>query len=77
MVQITDLLRKQGFLHPTPGYKSKGFLRKGLPKFSIPHDEDIKQKMEREILDPMAKIRHHVSNRAIYSTECMKLKERV
>ncbi|TQB76114.1 DNA binding protein [Monascus purpureus] len=59
VIQVTDLLRKQGFLQPTPGYKSKGFLRKGLPKFNIPQSEDVRRRMEREILDPMAKIRHH------------------
>ncbi|KKK13584.1 hypothetical protein AOCH_002751 [Aspergillus ochraceoroseus] len=59
VIQITNRLRKEGFLQPTPGSKSKGFLRKGLPKFRVPHSEDIRQRMKREILDPMVKIQHH------------------
>ncbi|RHZ65847.1 putative meiosis specific protein Hop1 [Aspergillus thermomutatus] len=59
VIQITDILRKQNILQPTPGYKQKGFLRKGLPKFKISPSVEIQQKMKEEILNPMAKIRHH------------------
>ncbi|KAF4225365.1 hypothetical protein CNMCM6805_008610 [Aspergillus fumigatiaffinis] len=59
IVQITDILKKQNVLQPTPGYKQKGFLRKGLPKFKISPSEEIQQKMKEEILNPMAKIGHH------------------
>ncbi|KAN0083657.1 HORMA domain containing protein [Elaphomyces granulatus] len=59
VVQVTDLLRKQGFLQATPGCKSKGFLEKGLPKYSIPRSPEMKERIRREILDPMVKIKHH------------------
>ncbi|OJJ40271.1 hypothetical protein ASPWEDRAFT_33619 [Aspergillus wentii DTO 134E9] len=59
VIQITDLLRKYNFLQPTSGYKSKGFLQKGLPKYSIPRSERIRRRLEQEILDPMTKIGHH------------------
>lgn len=61
MVQVTDLLKKQGFLQATPGNKSKGFLEKGLPKYSIPQSQEVREKIRREIFDPLAKIEHHVS----------------
>jgi hypothetical protein len=61
VVQVTDLLRKQGFLQATPGCKSKGFLEKGLPKYSIPRSPEMKERIRREILDPMVKIKHHVN----------------
>jgi hypothetical protein len=54
-------LKKQNIIQPTPGYKQKGFLRKGLPKFNISPSEGIQQKIKEEILNPMAKIGHHVS----------------
>ena len=60
MVQATEILKKQGFLQPTPGYKSKGFVRKGLPKFTVPATEEVRRRTEAEILDPMAKIGQHV-----------------
>ncbi|PYI29228.1 hypothetical protein BP00DRAFT_437798 [Aspergillus indologenus CBS 114.80] len=59
IVQMTELLRKRELLEATPGYKSKGFSRKGLPKFFIPASEDVQRTIEEEILDPMLKIRHH------------------
>ncbi|KAM0094498.1 hypothetical protein ACP6JD_001963 [Aspergillus fumigatus] len=59
IIQITDILKKQNILQPTPGYKQKGFLKKGLPKFKISPSEEIQQKMKEEILNPMAKIGHH------------------
>ncbi|EYE91024.1 putative meiosis specific protein Hop1 [Aspergillus ruber CBS 135680] len=59
VVQITDLLRKHKFLQPTPGSKSKGFLQKGLPKFIVASAEDTRERMQREILHPFAKIHHH------------------
>lgn len=58
---MTELLRKRELLEATPGYKSKGFSRRGLPKFFIPASEDVQRTIEEEILDPMLKIRHHVS----------------
>lgn len=64
MVQITDYLRKQGYLQPTSGSHSRGFTKKGLPKFSIPDSEDVRKRMEMDIFDPMAKIQHHVSFKA-------------
>ncbi|OAX77564.1 hypothetical protein ACJ72_08136, partial [Emergomyces africanus] len=59
IVQITDMLRKQGFLHATPGSKSKGFLEKGLPKFTLSTGFTIKEKLRNEIFNPLAKISHH------------------
>ncbi|OJD10318.1 hypothetical protein AJ78_08626 [Emergomyces pasteurianus Ep9510] len=59
IVQITDMLRKQGFLHATPGSKSKGFLEKGLPKFTLSTEFTIKEKLRNEIFNPLAKISHH------------------
>ncbi|KAB8079477.1 meiosis specific protein Hop1 [Aspergillus leporis] len=59
IIQITDILKKQKFLQPTPGYKLKGFSRRGLPKFSITQSDDVRQRMAREILHPMVKIQHH------------------
>lgn len=60
-VQITDLLKKRGFIRPTPGYKAKGFVRKGLPKFGLVPSDDVYRRMEREIFEPMLKIHNHVS----------------
>ncbi|KAF7594337.1 DNA binding protein [Aspergillus hancockii] len=59
IVQITEILKKQRFIQPTPGYKLKGFSRRGLPKFSIFQSHDVHQRMTREILHPMVKIKHH------------------
>lgn len=61
MIQVTDLLKKQGLLQATPGNKSKGFLDKGLPKYSIPQSDEIRERIRRKIFDPLAKIEHHVS----------------
>lgn len=60
IVQITDMLRKQGFLLATPGSKSKGFLEKGLPKFTLSTEPAIKERLRNEIFNPLAKISHHV-----------------
>ncbi|EFQ97393.1 hypothetical protein MGYG_00433 [Nannizzia gypsea CBS 118893] len=59
VVQITDLLRKNGFLQPTPGSKSRGFAEKGLPRFRVPGSEEIKHRLRNEIFNPLAKISHH------------------
>ncbi|RHZ69383.1 hypothetical protein CDV55_102220 [Aspergillus turcosus] len=64
VIQITDILKKQNILQPTPGYKQKGFLRKGLPKFKISPSEAIQQKIKEEIFNPMAKIGHHYAVKA-------------
>ncbi|PGH04661.1 hypothetical protein GX51_03328 [Blastomyces parvus] len=59
IVQITDMLRKQGFLLATPGSKSKGFLEKGLPKFTLSTETAVKERLRNEIFNPLAKISHH------------------
>ncbi|PYH46883.1 putative meiosis specific protein Hop1 [Aspergillus saccharolyticus JOP 1030-1] len=59
VIQMTDVLRKRELLEATPGYKSKGFIRRGLPKFFIPDSEEVRRTIQEEILDPMLKIRHH------------------
>ncbi|OJD23228.1 hypothetical protein ACJ73_05419 [Blastomyces percursus] len=59
IVQITDMLRKLGFLLATPGSKSKGFLEKGLPKFTLSTETAVKQRLRNEIFNPLAKITHH------------------
>ncbi|KAE8339212.1 hypothetical protein BDV24DRAFT_136467 [Aspergillus arachidicola] len=58
IIQITDILKKKGFVQPTPGYKLKGFARRGLPKYSIPQSENIRQRLKKEIFHPMVKIKH-------------------
>ncbi|RAQ60210.1 putative meiosis specific protein Hop1 [Aspergillus flavus] len=58
IIQITDILKKKGFVQPTPGYKLKGFARRGLPKYSIPQSENIRQRLKKEIFHPMVKIEH-------------------
>ncbi|KAL1956286.1 hypothetical protein VTO42DRAFT_7459 [Malbranchea cinnamomea] len=59
IVQITDMLRRRGFLQATPGSKSKGFLSKGLPKFTVPDSPEIRDKLKKEIFNPLSKISHH------------------
>ncbi|KLJ10566.1 hypothetical protein EMPG_14052 [Blastomyces silverae] len=59
IVQITDMLRKQGFLLATPGSKSKGFVEKGLPKFTLSSETAVRQRLRNEIFNPLAKISHH------------------
>ncbi|KAJ9401058.1 hypothetical protein DTO282F9_2006 [Paecilomyces variotii] len=59
VVQVENFLRKQGFIRPTPGNKSKGFLTTGLPKYTIPQSPESKQRMRREIFNPVAKIEHY------------------
>lgn len=60
MIQATDILRKQKFIHSTPGFKSKGFAQKGLPKYMVAAAKEARERMQQEILDPFVKIRHHV-----------------
>ncbi|PLN84714.1 putative meiosis specific protein Hop1 [Aspergillus taichungensis] len=64
VVQITDLLKKRKLLLPTQGYKAKGFVRKGLPKFYIPTSEDVRERIRKEIMDPMVKIGQHYDQNA-------------
>ncbi|PKY00797.1 putative meiosis specific protein Hop1 [Aspergillus campestris IBT 28561] len=64
VVQITDLLKKQKLLLPTQGYKMKGFVRKGLPKFYIPSSDDVRERIHKEIMDPMVKIGQHYNQNA-------------
>ncbi|KAI1940353.1 hypothetical protein LOY94_004878 [Ophidiomyces ophidiicola] len=59
IVQITDLLKKRGFLKATPGSKRKGFAGRGLPSFVIPETQVVRELIYKEILDPFAKISHH------------------
>ncbi|EAW06931.1 putative meiosis specific protein Hop1 [Aspergillus clavatus NRRL 1] len=63
VIQITDILKKQNILQPTPGYKQKGFLRRGLPKFNIPSSDQIQLKIKNEIFNPMTKIGHHYNQK--------------
>ncbi|KAL4892689.1 HORMA domain-containing protein [Aspergillus ambiguus] len=63
-VQITDLLKKRNFIQPTPGYKAKGFVRKGLPKFGLVSSGDVYSRMDREIFEPMLNIYHHYTRQA-------------
>ncbi|GAD92959.1 meiosis specific protein Hop1, putative [Paecilomyces variotii No. 5] len=58
VVQVENLLKKQGFIRPTPGNKSRGFLATGLPKYTIPQSPENKVRMRREIFNPVAKIEH-------------------
>ncbi|KAI5291701.1 DNA binding protein, partial [Ascosphaera acerosa] len=60
IVQITDLLRKQGFLVATPGSKNKGFSSTGLPKFRIPFSTHMRARLRREVFNPLLKIEHYV-----------------
>ncbi|GAB1216700.1 hypothetical protein ATERTT37_005918 [Aspergillus terreus] len=53
---------KRGFIRPTPGYKAKGFVRKGLPKFGLVPSDDVYRRMEREIFEPMLKIHNHAAD---------------
>lgn len=57
---MTDVLKKEKIILPTPGYKAKGFIRKGLPKYSIFPSDDVYQRMDRDIFGPMLKIQHYV-----------------
>ncbi|KAE8386892.1 meiosis specific protein Hop1 [Aspergillus alliaceus] len=59
IIQITEILKKQGYLQPTPGYKMKGFARRGLPKYSLSQSENVRQRLTREVFHPMVKIKHH------------------
>ncbi|KAF3490534.1 uncharacterized protein GIQ15_00051 [Arthroderma uncinatum] len=59
VVQITELLRKNGFLQPTPGSKQRGFAEKGLPRFRVPDSEETRRRLRQEIFNPLAKISHH------------------
>ncbi|KAL1859932.1 hypothetical protein Plec18170_001879 [Paecilomyces lecythidis] len=59
VVQVENLLRKQGFIRPTPGNKSRGFLATGLPKYTIPQSPEHKSRIQREIFNPVAKIEHY------------------
>lgn len=61
-MQVTDLLKKQGLLHATPGSKRRGFTEKGLPKFSVPDSSEVRERLQQEIFDPFVKIAHHVSS---------------
>ncbi|RJE20030.1 meiosis specific protein Hop1 [Aspergillus sclerotialis] len=65
VLQITDLLKKRGFIQPTHGYKRKGFPQSGLPKYHIPHSEEVNQKIQNEVFDPLVKIGHHYSIRVV------------
>lgn len=61
MVQITDMLKKEGFIQATPGSKSKGFSKKGIPKYRVPMTSVMRERLRHEIFNPLAKIEHHVS----------------
>ncbi|KAL2869854.1 putative meiosis specific protein Hop1 [Aspergillus lucknowensis] len=63
--RITSFLVKEGFLRPTPGYKARGFMLKGLPKFTVPESEEIRQRIWQEIMDPRMKIGHHFARQEL------------
>jgi hypothetical protein len=58
--QITELLKKKGLLLATQGSHHKGFAAKGLPKYQIPDTPETKDKIRKEIFNPLAKIACHV-----------------
>ncbi|KAK2757653.1 DNA binding protein [Arachnomyces sp. PD_36] len=62
IVQVTDLLNKQGLIQATPNSKRKGFTQTGLPKYRIPDSPKVRERLQQEIFDPFVKISHHVSS---------------
>ncbi|KAL4912543.1 HORMA domain-containing protein [Aspergillus aurantiobrunneus] len=63
--RLKEFLKRKGIMHPTPGYKPKECLRRGLPTFIVPDREDIHQRIQREIMDPMVKIKHHYTTQQV------------
>ncbi|PGH02712.1 hypothetical protein AJ80_08809 [Polytolypa hystricis UAMH7299] len=59
VLQVTDMLKKQGYIQATPGSKSRGFMDKGLPKYRIPDNPEVRDRLRKEIFNPLAKIAHH------------------
>ncbi|KAL3475470.1 HORMA domain-containing protein [Aspergillus californicus] len=57
IVRITNQLVAKELLKPTFGYKMKGFLKKGLPKYTIPDLEDVRLTIHKKIMDPMVEIK--------------------
>ncbi|KAL4867754.1 hypothetical protein BDV12DRAFT_170783, partial [Aspergillus spectabilis] len=57
--QVTKFLKDAEILKPTPGYRMKGFKSKGLPHYMLIDTEDVHERIKREIMDPMVKIKHH------------------
>ncbi|KAL4881940.1 HORMA domain-containing protein [Aspergillus karnatakaensis] len=57
--QVTKKLKEEGILKPTPGYRLKGFTSKGLPHFMLIDTEEVRERIQREIMHPLAKIDHH------------------
>ncbi len=49
-------------MQPTPGYKPKECIRKGLPTFIVPEKPKVREIIQRDIMNPMVKIEHHVSS---------------
>ncbi|KAI9370851.1 HORMA domain-containing protein [Aspergillus egyptiacus] len=65
IARITDSLREMGILQPTPGHKMKGFMKRGLPRYRINESEEIHEKIQKDIMDPMAKIKHHYTEQRV------------
>lgn len=69
-VQVTDLLKKQGYLQDTPGSKKKGFAKTGLSRFMVPDSERVRQRLREEIFNPWVKLAHHVSEAWVLIAIC-------
>ena len=63
VVQVRDLLKKRGFLRPTPASRSRN---QRLPMFRIPDSPAIREKLKKEIFNPLANISHYVSSSKMY-----------
>ncbi|KAL4779308.1 HORMA domain-containing protein [Aspergillus varians] len=57
--RVKEYLKRKGIMHPHPGYKPKECIRRGLPTFVVPDREDIRQRIQQEIMNPMMNIQHH------------------
>lgn len=61
VVQITDLLKKQGYIQANPRSKAKGAVTTGKAPYRVPlMSTDIREKLRSEVFNPLAKIGHHV-----------------
>ncbi|OJJ59606.1 hypothetical protein ASPSYDRAFT_57174 [Aspergillus sydowii CBS 593.65] len=61
--RVKEFLKRKAIMQPTPGYKPKECIRKGLPTFIVPEKPKVREIIQRDIMNPMVKIEHHYTIR--------------
>ncbi|KAL4908342.1 hypothetical protein BDW74DRAFT_99954 [Aspergillus multicolor] len=59
VARLKEFLKRKGIFQAIPGYTPKESVRRGMPPYRVPDKASVRQTIEEDIMNPMAKIQHH------------------